>query len=108
MFSDKGTTAGGVAYRNWVKHHVAGYAVGYLPITPAFDLFVRGGYGNTLVGSSVGPLNTSLSRDSWTYGVGTQYFFTGGTGLRVDYTRNDYRNGAGHADVLGASFVQKF
>jgi hypothetical protein len=49
------------------------------------------------------------SRSSWNYGVGGQWFFAGDNGLRVDYTRHDFRAGSFQdADVYSVSYVRRF
>jgi hypothetical protein len=101
-------TSAGLAGRTKMAHQVAGYAVGYLPVTPRFDLLARIGYGNTHFNTNVGASSATISQDSVNYGVGGEYFFTGVDGIRADYTRNDYRHDGGHANVWGLSYVRRF
>jgi outer membrane immunogenic protein len=91
-----------------LQHSVAAYAVGYLPLTPKFDLMVRGGYGTAKAKARTGPLSVSDSNDSWNYGVGGQYFLTLNDGVRAEYTRHDFTNNGGAADVWSVSYVRKF
>ncbi|HTK35135.1 MAG TPA: porin family protein [Caulobacteraceae bacterium] len=101
-------TASGVSAKVKVDHTFAGYAVAYLPVTPQFELFARGGYGTTRISVKSGTVSSAGSEDSWNYGVGGQYMFDGVNGLRADYTRHDFRNNAGSFDAWGVSYVRKF
>ena len=102
------TTLGGLDTQTKLGHSLAAYAVGFYPVTPRFDLLARIGYGNTHLNTTFNGVETTLSRDSINYGAGGQYFLTANDGIRAEYTRNDYRNGAGHANVWGVSYVRKF
>jgi hypothetical protein len=108
---------GGLPARTQLGHSIAGYVVGFLPVNPNLDVFARVGYGNSHINRTYGgtPAAGSLagtfvhtSVDSVNYGAGAQYFFTPNDGIRGDYTREDYRNGLGHANVWGVSYVRKF
>jgi hypothetical protein len=102
------TSAGPVPGSVSLAHSFAGYAVGFLPITPRFDILARIGYGNTHFNEKFPGVKDTISKDSVNYGAGAQYFFTGHDGIRAEYTRNDYRDNFGHADVWGVSYVRKF
>jgi opacity protein-like surface antigen len=102
------TTVSGVSVRTKLSHSVAAYAVGFLPVTSQFDLFVRGGYGGSRVKASFANTSVSDSDGSWNYGAGAQYSFDGKNGLRADYTRHDFGKGGGDADVWSVSYVRKF
>jgi hypothetical protein len=104
---DKGTVAGS-PYSSKLKSAFAGYAVGFYPVTPKFDLFARVGYGTSRVNLKTAGLSVTDNTDSWNYGAGGQYFFTAKDGVRADFTRESFRGGPGHADVWGASYVRKF
>ena len=99
---------GAVAYDAKVKHSVAAYGVGIVPLGDKLELFARGGYGNTKVKVSAPGLAVSGDGDSWNYGAGAQYAFDGRNGVRADYTRHDFRHNGGSADVWGLSYVRKF
>ena len=101
-------TAGGFADQAKLAHAFAGYAVGFYPVTPRFDVLARIGYGNTHFTDTVAGVSTSISRDSVNYGGGAQYFLTAHDGIRAEYTRSDYRDNGGHANVWGVSYVRKF
>lgn len=87
-----------------IDRSFAAYAVGFVPVNPQFDLVARVGYGTTRVDA----LGVKTSEESWNYGVGGQYFFDAANGVRAEYTRYDFENGGGKADVWGVSYVRKF
>lgn len=105
---DHSTDVAGFTGTDKLAHSVAGYAVGFYPVTPRFDLLARVGYGNTHFNQTVSGVSDTISRDSINYGAGAQYFFTSHDGIRAEYTRNDYRDDGGHANVWGVSYVRKF
>ncbi len=69
---------------------------------------MRGGYGGSRIKVSGTGFSASDSEGSWNYGGGAQYSFDGKNGLRAEYTRHDFGNGARAADVWAASYVRKF
>lgn len=87
-----------------VKHSVAAYAVGFVPLTPQFDLVARVGFGSTRTEFA----GLKSSDESWNYGLGGQYFFDANNGLRAEYTRYDFTHDLGKADVWTASYIRKF
>jgi opacity protein-like surface antigen len=96
-----------------LKESAAIYAVGFAPITPNLDLIGRVGYGGTRAKVSASGAGVSLSEDiagdSWNFGLGAQYHLDGQNGLRVDYTRQEFRDeDAGHADVWSVAFTRRF
>lgn len=91
-----------------LKHSVAGYVVGFAPLTPKIDLIGRVGYGTTRLGAEAGGVTVKDNQDSWNYGVGGQYFFDAANGLRAEWTRFDFTNDAGKADVWSVHYVRKF
>ena len=92
---------------NW-NRSVAAYGVGFVPVTPQFDVFARVGLGNSRVRTTGLAQPMTVKRDSINYGAGAQYFFTGNDGIRADFTRESYRHGPGRADTYGVSYVRKF
>lgn len=85
------------------------YGVGFLPLSPNFDLLARIGYGHTSGTGSVPGLSTVVKGDSWNYGVGGQYSFDGKNGVRVDYTREAYQpRDADDANVWSVAYLRKF
>ena len=72
------------------------------------SLFIRGGYSTAELEASVGGLSDSASENAWTYGVGGEYFFDGVNGVRADYTRFEFEDDGGDADVFGVSYVRRF
>jgi hypothetical protein len=97
---------GGVGYK--VRNSYAGYAVGFLPIMPNADLFARIGYGHDNLRATVNGQSFDTGADTLNYGVGGEYFLTPHDGIRVDYTRDEFRQNNGHANVWGVSYVRKF
>ena len=100
------TSQGGVGYK--VRNTYAGYAVGFLPIMPNADLFARIGYGHENLRATVNGQSFNTGTDSVNFGAGGEYFLTPNDGIRVDYTRDDFRDDNGHANVWGVSYVRRF
>ncbi len=105
---DKVYTPGGPANVK-MEHQVAGYAVGYLPVTPNIDLLGRVGYGTTKF-STNNPAATNFdgSRDSWNYGVGAQYKFDDKNGIRADWTKSEYTKSDLSSNTMSVGYVCKF
>jgi hypothetical protein len=92
-----------------LKHDVAAYAVGFLPVTEKIDLFARLGYGTTKVKANVAGVRSRQDGDSVNYGLGASYFIDGANGVRADWTRRDFTGGhAGAADTWAVSYVRRF
>lgn len=91
-----------------LEYDAAAYAVGYLPVAENFEVFGRVGYGTTEVKLSSGAVSASDSLESWNYGVGGQYWLNGQNAIRGDWTRRDFRDGGGDADIWSLNFVRKF
>lgn len=85
-----------------LNHQAAIYAVGFVPISPSFDLIGRVGVGTTDI--EVG--GTDFDDDSINYGVGAQWNWDEQNAIRGDWTRNDFDGG--EADVWSLSYVRKF
>jgi outer membrane immunogenic protein len=118
---DKSTTTvtgGTVDTKLKLEHSEAIYGVGFLPVSPQFDLLARVGYGDTRVkaratatGTAAVPVTVSQSAhgDSWNYGVGGQYHFDEKNGVRADYTRQEFTgDNSGHADVWALAYARRF
>lgn len=106
---DKVGVAPGVDAKVKLDHQEAIYGVGFLPITPQFDLLGRVGYGHSKISTSVAGLHDSDGEDSWNFGGGAQYTFDGHNGIRGEYTRQEYQgHDAGHADVWSVGYNRKF
>lgn len=95
-----------------LRHELAAYAVGYLPLSPNAELFARVGYGagwfkRTL---TLPPQAAAFKfdEDSVNLGVGAQYYFDGKNGLRLDYTRQDYGRRVGEDDTWSVAFTRRF
>jgi len=100
-----------------LEHQEAIYAVGFAPLTPQVDLIGRVGYGNTSAKASATAVGTgapvtisdTVDGDSWNFGVGAQYHWDTQNGVRVDYTRHEFRDDdAGHADVWSVAYSRRF
>ena len=90
-------------------HSAAVYGVGFLPLTPNLDLLARLGYGTTQFKTRLAGAESSFDADSVNYGIGAQYRFDDHNGVRVDYTRQQFRdNDAADANVLSIGFARKF
>jgi outer membrane immunogenic protein len=104
------TPAGGQATLS-EQPSIAGFVVGYYPITPKFDLLARVGYGETAL-RTVGP--TDITHDNTSpdlaYGAGAQYFLDGKNGIRVDYTRRDFSEPTAPKDMdtWTVGYVRRF
>lgn len=105
---DDTVTTGGITSDVELKHQLAVYGVAGVPVGESGRVFARVGYGTTKVKATVAGVSASNSEDSVNYGVGGQFFFDGANGLRADYTKQDFRNGGGDADVWSIGYVRKF
>jgi len=105
---DKVYTPGGPASVK-MEHQVAGYAVGYLPVTPNIDLLARAGYGTTkFKTNNPAAANFDGSHDSWNYGVGAQYKFDDKNGIRADWTKSEYTKSDLSSNTVAVGYVRKF
>ncbi|MFZ5718280.1 MAG: porin family protein [Pseudomonadota bacterium] len=105
--SDEDTVAGvDVNYK--VKHAADAYLVGFAPIGANTDLIARVGYGETKLRTKVGGASFSDTDHSINYGVGAQHHFDGLNGVRVDYTRKEFGDGAPDANVLSVGYSRRF
>ncbi|MCR5880014.1 porin family protein [Phenylobacterium sp. J367] len=92
-----------------LKHQLAAYAVGFAPLSENTDLIARIGYGTSKIKAAAAGVSASEDGDSFNFGVGAQHHFDGQNGVRVDWTRHDFRDdGAGHADVWSIGYTRKF
>jgi hypothetical protein len=107
--SDHLDIAPGVRAREKLRHEEAIYGVGFLPITPKFDLLGRVGYGGSTVRTTAAGLRDTDSSNSWNFGAGAQYHFDGKNGIRADYTREAYiGHDAPHANVWSVAYSRRF
>ena len=88
----------------------AGYIVGYVPITPRFELLARVGGGDTQFKYETPTGTTQVVSGSFNYGAGGQYFFDDKNGLRADYTRRDFQGSTAPRDMdtWSVGYVRKF
>jgi hypothetical protein len=92
-----------------LRHEEAIYGVGFLPVSPKFDLLGRVGYGGSTIRTSVANLHSSDADNSWNLGAGAQYHFDGKNGLRADFTRAEYLgHGDDHANVWSVAYNRRF
>lgn len=91
-----------------LNHDIGAYAVGFVPVNPNFDVFGRVGYATTDIEASVPGVSASDSNESWNYGVGAQYFFDGKNGVRGEYTRKEFTDDGGDADVWSIGYTRRF
>jgi len=103
-----------------VKQKLGGavYGVGFLPLGQNFDLLARVGWGKADYRiSPTGLTQYTASESGIRYGVGAQYILTGGTGVRVDWTRQHmgdltdsggYFSGSRDANVWSIALTHKF
>lgn len=89
-----------------LKHDVAAYFVGYLPLGEHIELFARAGYGTSKIEPSVEAVSVLAQGDSFNYGAGASAFL-GANGLRADWTRRDFQDG-GEADTWSVSYIRRF
>jgi len=102
------TDIGGTIVKTELKHDLAAYVVGDVPVNPKLDLIARVGYGVNRIGASAPGVSLKDNVESWNYGVGGQYFFDVKNGLRAEWTRFDLNDGYGDADVWSLHYVRKF
>lgn len=98
---------GAVSVDTKLKHQLAAYAVGFLPVGENTDLIARIGYGTNKIKASAAGVSASGSDESVNFGVGVQHHFDGANGLRFDYTRNEFNDG-GDANVWTIGYSRKF
>lgn len=91
-----------------LKHQAAIYGVGFLPVSENADLIARVGYGTAKIEGSAGGAAISADGDSWNYGLGGQWRFDAQNGVRLDWTRHDFKDGGDNADVWSVGYVRKF
>jgi outer membrane immunogenic protein len=92
-----------------LKHDLAAYAVGAVPISDNLELFARLGYGTTKIEASPAGVTPVQDGSSVNYGVGANYLFDGVNGVRADWTRRDFtHDNAGEADTWSVAYVRRF
>lgn len=90
-----------------LQHDVAAYAVGYLPVSPDFELFARVGYGVTNIETTAAGTTSDRSSEGVNFGVGANWFIDDRNGVRGDWTHRDFSQ-EGDADVWSLSYVRRF
>ena len=97
----------GVGGNYKLTNKAAVYGVGYLPVSPSFDLIGRVGVSDTDLKAPAiaGKMEQGTALD---YGVGGQYHINPEYAVRADYTRSDFTGDKGNADTATLSLVRKF
>lgn len=90
-----------------LKHQLAAYLVGFLPVNEKTDLIARVGYGTQKIKVSALGASASGSEESVNFGVGVQHHFDGLNGIRADFTRQEF-DGSGNANVWSIGYSRKF
>lgn len=90
------------------KYDVAAYAVGILPLGDKVELFARVGYGSTSVEASAPSVLVKGDGESLNYGAGASLFIDGRNGVRADWTRRDFTDNGGEADVWAVRYIRRF
>lgn len=95
-----------------LDHQLAAYGVGFVPLTPQFEVLGRLGYGNTKISVDSPFGEGDADANSWNYGAGAQFWFTGNDAVRADWTRHNFddEDDAEDADldVWSVSYVRRF
>ena len=107
---DHVNVAPGVNARVKLRHQEALYGVGFLPVTPKWDLLGRVGYGGDTIRTSAPGVRSTVSENSWNVGAGAQYHVDGKNGVRADYTRQEYvgHGPTDHANVWSVAYSRRF
>jgi outer membrane immunogenic protein len=98
----------GVDVNTKLKHSADAYVVGFAPIGANTDLLARVGYGTTKLRAKAAGVSASDSEESFNFGVGAQHHFDGLNGVRVDFTRKEFRNGPADANIWSLGYTRKF
>lgn len=85
-----------------LKHEIAAFLVGKVPVSESVNLFARVGYSS----NEIEVAGAGVSGDGFAYGVGGEAFFTANDGVRLDWTKHD-ADGA-DANVWSIGYVRKF
>lgn len=112
-FGVEGETAFGTStdrndagYKNKLTNKTALYGVGYVPVSPNFDLIGRVGVSDTnLKSPSANKIEEGTALD---YGVGAQYHLSSDYALRADLTKSDFNGDKGSATTTSINLVKKF
>jgi outer membrane immunogenic protein len=101
-----------LAFKTQLRRELGVYGIGYLPVMPKAELFARIGYANSWLkrtGESGGTFAvTKTDVGSWNYGVGAQYFLDGKNGLRLDYTRQNFKDRTRTDDTWAVAYTRRF
>lgn len=97
----------GVGGNYKLTNKAAVYGVGYLPVSPSFDLIGRVGVSDTNLKAppAAGKLEQGTALD---YGVGAQYHLNKDYALRADVTKSDFNGDKGSSTTTSLNLVKKF
>lgn len=103
-----------VSVNTSLKHDIAAFLVGRLPMTDNASLVGRVGYGQTeyefeTTAVADGESETETiegNAEGWRYGVGAEFFFNDMSGVRIDFTRQN--TSEVDADSYTISYVHRF
>jgi outer membrane immunogenic protein len=105
---DKVYTPGGPATVK-MEHQVAGYAVGYLPVTPNIDLSwpapatARPSSRRTIRP----PRNSTAAATAGTTASALEYKFDDKNGMRADYTKSEYTKSDLSSNTVAVGYVRQ-
>jgi len=98
----------GVPVKVKLDSALAGFAVGFWPVSPKLDLFARVGYGDTRIKASAFGFSGDGDQNGWNAGAGAQYFLTAKDGVRGEYTKWGFDGNGVEANTWSVSYVRKF
>lgn len=92
-----------------IENKIAGYLVGFLPLSEQADLFARVGYGRVEVEAEAESFDVEVDADdeAFAFGAGGQFFLDAFNGVRAEYTRFEFDEG-GDVGSYSLSYVRKF
>jgi opacity protein-like surface antigen len=102
------TTQGPVNVDFKLKNSKAIYGVGFIPLASSTDIIARIGYGHSEIEGEALGVSASEGGSSWNFGIGAQHHFDGLNGVRVDYTRHEFNDEGGAADVWSVAYTRRF
>lgn len=113
--ADEEVSEGATSASLGLNYEATGFAVGFYPVTPNFDVLARVGVGAAELEAELngedetGGFGSDGGSTVLAFGAGAQYFFDGVNGIRGDYTRFKGDDDGGlEADALSVAYVRKF
>lgn len=102
-----GDTDIGSGVKAHLNNEAGVYGVGFLPVSPNFDVFARVGWAEDDVSVKNGSSSLSGTDNGFAWGLGGQYYFDGKNGIRADWTRQQLNHDI-HPDVWSVSYTRRF